>query len=43
MNDRPFRVELAGQFSSNFVSMDIVAVCDEGLSRTVWASVFFFV
>ena len=40
MNDRSFRAELVGQFPSNFVSMSIVAVCDEGLSFTVWATVF---
>ena len=40
VNDRSFWVELAGKFPSNFVSMNIVAVCDEGLSLTVWATVF---
>ena len=33
--------ELRGlSFSFKFVSMSIVAVCDEGLSLTVWATVF---
>ena len=40
VNDRSFWVELAGQFPSNLVSMSIVAVCDEGFSLTVWATVF---
>ena len=31
---------MAGQFPSNFVSMSIVAVCDEGPSFAVWATVF---
>ena len=30
---------MAGQFPSNFVSMSIVAVCGEGLSLTVLATV----
>ena len=40
MNDRSFCAELAGQFLSNFVSVCNVAVCDDGLSLTVWATVF---
>ena len=43
MNDRSFSAELAGQFPSNFVSMNMVAVWDEGLSLIGFATVFVWV
>ena len=40
VHDWSFWAELAGQFPSNFVSMNIVAVCDGSPSLTVVATLF---